>query len=137
MKIAVIGTGYVGLVTGTCLAESGNEVTCIDIDRDEDRAVATRRSADLRAGTERTGRAESASQAAATSPPMPPRRQSTPQLIFLAVGTPPASDGSADLSSLWRVIEQLAPHLARESIVVTKSTVPVGTNAKLALGCES
>ncbi len=51
--------------------------------------------------------------------------------MFLAVGTPPADDGSADLSGLWAVVDQLAPHLAADAIVVTKSTVPVGTNAEV------
>ncbi len=130
MKIAVIGTGYVGLVTGTCFAESGNEVTCIDIDE--------KKIAQLQRGevpiyepglSELVARNSQAKRLAFTTSAAIGVKDA--QLVFLAVGTPPTSDGSADLSSLWRVIEQLAPHLSRDSIVVTKSTVPVGTNAKL------
>jgi UDPglucose 6-dehydrogenase len=131
MKIAVIGTGYVGLVTGTCFADSGNEVTCIDKDarkietlregrlpiyepgllelvqrnRREDRLVFT---TDLATGI------------------------ASAQLIFIAVGTPQAADGSADLSTLWAVGDALAVHLNGPKIVVIKSTVPVGTNRALA-----
>jgi UDPglucose 6-dehydrogenase len=130
MRIAVVGTGYVGLVTGTCLADSGNEVTCIDIDRAKiDR---------LRRGEipiyepglkELVLRSQQTHRLQFTTDLAPAIR--TAQLIFLAIGTPPAADGSADLSSLWSVVTQIAPHLAPEAIVITKSTVPVGTNAKI------
>ncbi|HEX3999793.1 MAG TPA: UDP-glucose/GDP-mannose dehydrogenase family protein [Pirellulales bacterium] len=130
MKIAVIGTGYVGLVTGTCFAESGNDVTCIDIDE--------RKIAQLRRGevpiyepglTELVVRNSQAKRLSFSTDAALGSKDC--RLIFLAVGTPPTADGSADLTSLWRVIEQLAAHLSPQSIVVTKSTVPVGTNARL------
>ena len=74
MKIAVIGTGYVGLVTGTCFAESGNDVTCVDIDKAKIDAPQPRRDPDLRAGPGRAGRAQRRGRAAARSPPTwPPR----------------------------------------------------------------
>jgi UDPglucose 6-dehydrogenase len=131
MRIVVVGTGYVGLVTGTCLAETGNDVTCVDCDRKKidvlnrghvpiyepglaelvARNVAAAR---LRFTTDMTSAAKKA------------------RLVFLAVGTPPADDGMADLSALWASVEQLAAHLADGCIVVCKSTVPVGTNAKVA-----
>ncbi len=130
MKIAVVGAGYVGLVTGTCLADSGNEVTCIDIDRAKIERL--RRGEipiyepglkELVLRSQHTGRLQF------TTDLGPAIR--TAQLIFLAVGTPPAADGSADLSALWSVVTQIAPHLVPEAIVITKSTVPVGTNSKI------
>ncbi len=131
MKITVVGTGYVGLVTGTCLAETGNDVVCVDCDRKKIDVLnrghvplyepgltelVMRNVADGRLSFT-TDLATAASKA---------------ELVFVAVGTPPAEDGSVDLSALWAVIDQLAGHIAERCIVVCKSTVPVGTNAKLA-----
>lgn len=128
MKITIVGTGYVGLVTGTCFAETGNDVVCVDIDA-EKIALLTRgeipiyepglaemveRNTQLGRLNFTTNLAESASQA---------------DLLYLAVGTPSADDGKADLSNLWAVVEAVAPHLPEDLIVVIKSTVPVGTNA--------
>jgi UDPglucose 6-dehydrogenase len=128
MKIAVIGTGYVGLVTGTCFAETGNDVTCVDVDADK---IARLKAgevpiyepglAELVSRNAEDGRLHFTTDLAAAVKPA--------RLIFLAVGTPSAHDGSADLSSLWKVVDQVAPHLADGAIVITKSTVPVGTNA--------
>jgi UDPglucose 6-dehydrogenase len=128
MRIAVVGTGYVGLVTGTCLADSGNRVTCVDIDAGKvarleageipiyepglgelvDRNL---RASRLRFTTDLAGAVRGAG------------------LVFLAVGTPQAADGSANLDALWSVVDAVAPHLDEAAIVVTKSTVPVGTCA--------
>ena len=128
MKIAVVGTGYVGLVTGTCFAESGNHVTCIDID--EAKIARLKKGeipiyepglAELVEQNREAERIDFTTDLAAAVRPA--------QLVFLAVGTPPAEDGSADLSALWRVVDDIAPHLNPTPIVVTKSTVPVGTNA--------
>ena len=130
MKITIIGTGYVGLVTGTCLAETGNDVTCVDCDR--------RKIEVLNRGQipiYEPGLAELVSRNVAEG-----RLHFTidigaavkkAQLVFLAVGTPPADDGSVDLSALWSVVEQIAPHLQASVIVICKSTVPVGTNAQV------
>jgi UDPglucose 6-dehydrogenase len=128
MKIAVVGTGYVGLVTGTCFAESGNHVTCVDIDAEKiarlNRGEIPIYEPGLAELVEQNREAEridfTTDLAAAVG---------TAQVVFLAVGTPPAGDGSADLSALWRVVDDLALHLPADAIVVTKSTVPVGTNA--------
>ncbi|MBX9677323.1 MAG: UDP-glucose/GDP-mannose dehydrogenase family protein [Gemmataceae bacterium] len=131
MKIAVIGTGYVGLVTSTCFAESGNDV--VGIDKDE-RKVATldqgklpiyepgllelvtrnRREHRLRFSTDLAAGVMDA------------------RVVFIAVGTPQSESGAADLSNLWAVGDALAPHLRKDALVVTKSTVPVGTNRHLA-----
>lgn len=132
MKIAVVGTGYVGLVTGTCFAESGNDVTCIDID--QAKIVRLKKGeipiyepglSELVEHNTEAGRLHFTSDLAAAVRPA--------QLVFLAVGTPSAADGSADLSGLWKAVDDLAAHLSADAIVVTKSTVPVGTNAEI---CE-
>ncbi|MGC3969549.1 MAG: UDP-glucose/GDP-mannose dehydrogenase family protein [Pirellulales bacterium] len=128
MNIAVVGTGYVGLVTGTCFADSGNDVTCVDIDAAKierlkrgdipiyepglsEMVVHNTEVGRLKFTTDLTSAVKEA------------------ELVFLAVGTPPADDGSADLRNLWAVVDAMAPHLPAGAIVVTKSTVPVGTNA--------
>ena len=127
MKIAMVGTGYVGLVTGTCLADSGNNVVCIDIDAAK---IASLKRGEIpiyepglaelvRRNVER-GRLQFTTDLPAAVKPA--------RLVFLAVGTPQADDGSADLTSLWKVVDSLAGHLAADAILVIKSTVPVGTN---------
>lgn len=128
MKIAVIGTGYVGLVAGTCFAESGNDVTCVDIDAEKiarlmqgEIPIYEPGLSELVARNVDDARLHFTTDLAAAVKPA--------KLVFLAVGTPSAHDGSADLSNVWAVVDQLAPHLAADTIVVTKSTVPVGTNA--------
>ena len=130
MKIAIVGTGYVGLVTGTCLADSGNEVTCIDIDEQK---VAMLRGGEVpiyEPGlAELVARNVEHDRLRFTTDLASVVRDA--RLVFLAVGTPSSEDGSADLSSLWKVVDDLAPHLADDAIVVVKSTVPVGTNAKV------
>ncbi|MEN6458058.1 MAG: UDP-glucose/GDP-mannose dehydrogenase family protein [Thermoguttaceae bacterium] len=131
MKIVVIGTGYVGLVTGTCLAETGNDVTCVDCDRKKidilnrgQVPIYEPGLAELIARNVAEGRLQFTTDLVAPT--------KTARLVFLAVGTPPADDGSSDLSALWAVVEQLAPHLPPSCIVICKSTVPVGTNARVA-----
>ncbi len=130
MKIAMVGTGYVGLVTGTCLAESGNEVTCIDIDqRKIDRLsqgevpIFEPGLAELIERNVTAGRLRFTTDYATAVGPA--------EVVFLAVGTPSRDDGSANLSYLFSAVEQLAPHLAPKAVVVVKSTVPVGTNAEV------
>jgi UDPglucose 6-dehydrogenase len=130
MRIVVIGTGYVGLVTGTCLAETGNDVVCVDCDRKKIDLLNRGHIPIYEPGlAELVARNVSAArlhfttdQAAAIS---------TAQIVFLAVGTPPSEDGSVDVTSLWAVVEGIAPHLNKSCIVICKSTAPVGTNAKI------
>ena len=129
MKLAIVGTGYVGLVTGTCLAETGNDVTCVDCDAAKIERLRPRRGADLRAGPGGTDLQRTTRPACCDSPRTWRPRPADAKIIFLAVGTPPADDGSVDLSALWKVVDDLAPHLTADAIVVLKSTVPVGTNA--------
>ena len=128
MKIAVVGTGYVGLVTGTCFADSGNTVTCLDINVDKiarlnrgEIPIYEPGLEELVARSTRAGRLRFTTDTAAAI--------HDAEVVFLAVGTPPAADGSADLSALWKVVDTIAPHLRPDAIVVTKSTVPVGTCA--------
>lgn len=128
MRIAVVGTGYVGLVTGTCFADSGNSVTCLDIDAGKvarlNRGELPIYEPGLEELVERNARVGRLRFTTDTAEAI-----RDAEVVFLAVGTPPAADGSADLSALWRVVESIAPYLAPRAVVVTKSTVPVGTCA--------
>src|SRR5213082_3403871 len=134
MKIAIIGTGYVGLVTGTCLADSGNDVTCVDIDQAKierleqgDIPIYEPGLSELVVRNTSAGRLKFTTNTAAAVKPA--------KLVYLAVGTPmcdrPEERGAADLKYVWNAVESFAPHLGQEAIVVIKSTVPVGTNAKV------
>lgn len=130
MRIAVIGTGYVGLVTGTCFSDSGNDVICVDNNERKVKALQAGRIpiyepglSDLVLRNAAAGRLVFTTNLA--------EAVEIADVIFLAVGTPPAADGSADLSAMWSVADAIAPHLRPEAVVVVKSTVPVGTNAKL------
>jgi UDPglucose 6-dehydrogenase len=127
MKIAVIGTGYVGLVTGTCFAESGNEVTCIDKDARKIQMLEQGQLPIYEPGlqelVQRNRREERLRFTTDLAKGIGPA-----QLVFIAVGTPQAADGSADLSTVWAVCDALAAHVNGPKVVVIKSTVPVGTN---------
>ena len=131
MKIVVVGTGYVGLVTGTCLAETGNDVTCVDCDRNKIDILNRGQIPIYEPGLAELVARNVAGGRLSFTTDLPSAAKAA-RLVFLAVGTPPGNDGSADLSALWTVVDQLAPHLNHCSIVVCKSTVPVGTNAKVA-----
>ena len=130
MKIAVIGTGYVGLVTGTCLADSGNGVVCVDIDKAKVAGLSQGKVPIYEPGLEEMVQYNLAAGRLAFTTELAAAVESA-EIIFLAIGTPQAADGTADLSALWSVVDDLAAHLPPEAIVVTKSTVPVGTNAKI------
>jgi UDPglucose 6-dehydrogenase len=129
LKIAVIGTGYVGLVTSTCLAESGNDVIGIDKVQAKIEALESGRLPIYEPGllelVQRNRREQrltfSTDMAAVDSAP----------IVFIAVGTPQGPDGDADLSNIWSVGESLAEHCHSPKIIVIKSTVPVGTNREL------
>lgn len=130
MKIAIVGTGYVGLVSGACFAEMGVEVTCVDIDEKKieslqqgvipiyepglDEMVArNRREGRLRFTTRLTDCLDDV------------------EAVFCAVGTPPDEDGSADLTYVLNVAHEVGAHMKKYTLVVTKSTVPVGTAEKV------
>ncbi|APW61572.1 UDP-glucose dehydrogenase family protein [Paludisphaera borealis] len=131
MKIAVIGTGYVGLVQGTCLAESGNDVVCIDKIAAKIEGLKQGKIpiyepglAELVHRNTRDGRLTFSTDLAAGI--------ADAEIIFVAVGTPQADHGGADLSGVWAVGKQIAESLTEPKVIVIKSTVPVGTNAELA-----
>jgi len=130
MRIVVVGTGYVGLVTGACFAESGNDVVCVDIDRAKIERLSRGEIPIYEPGlaelVERNVAADRLRFTVDLSSVAPQA-----EIVFLAVGTPSAADGSADLSALWSVVDQLAGSLAPDAITIVKSTAPVGTNRQL------
>ena len=130
MNVAVVGTGYVGLVVGACLAETGNEVVCADIDAEKvarlNRGEIPIYEPGLEPLVERNlaeGRLRFTTDVAAAV------RES--DVIFIAVGTPPDEDGSADLQHVLAVARTIGQNMNGEKIVITKSTVPVGTAGKV------
>ena len=130
MRVAVIGTGYVGLVSGTCFADSGNQVTCVDIDEQKIETLKRGEVPIYEPGLTELVRRNIAGGRLHFTTDLAEAVKAA-EIIYLAVGTPQGQDGSANLSALWSVAESIAPYLAEDDIVVTKSTVPVGTNAKL------
>lgn len=131
MRIAVVGTGYVGLVTGTCLADSGNTVTCVDINEAKIELLKQGKIPIYEPGLSELVRRNAAAGRLRFTTDLAVAVERA-ELVFLGVGTPSADDGSADLSALWAVVASLAPVLGKDSIVVIKSTVPVGTNRAVA-----
>ena len=130
MKLSVVGTGYVGLVVGACFAETGNDVVCVDIDPAKieqlRRNVIPLYEPGLGELVERNqgeGRLSFTTDLAAAV--------ADAEVVFIAVGTPPDEDGSADLTHVLDVALEVGRHLGREAVVVTKSTVPVGTAARV------
>jgi UDPglucose 6-dehydrogenase len=130
MHVAVIGSGYVGLVAGACLAETGNDVTCVDVDADKIARLQRNEIPIYEPGLE----------------PMVKRNQDEGRLTFttdlgsavrssrvilIAVGTPPGEDGSADLKHVLAVARAVGQHMNEPKVIVTKSTVPVGTAEKV------
>ena len=130
MKIAVIGTGYVGLVTGTCFAESGHAVTCVDLDEQK---VATLRGGGIpiyEPGLEELVRRNVKEGRLAFSTAYPEALDGA-EVAFIAVGTPPGETGEADLSHVLRAAESIGRALTGYCVVVNKSTVPVGSADKV------
>jgi UDPglucose 6-dehydrogenase len=126
MKISVVGTGYVGLVTGTCFAETGNTVTCVDIDKEKVAKLSAGKITIYEPGLENLfERNIKQGRLFFTSDLKEGIRES--QIIFLALPTPPGEDGSADLSYVLGVAGQLGELLEQYTVIVDKSTVPVGT----------
>jgi UDPglucose 6-dehydrogenase len=131
MKIAMVGTGYVGLVTGTCLADSGNDVTCCDVDESKIESLQQGNIPIYEPGLgELVQRNTAAGRLHFTVDTA--RAVKPAQLVMIAVGTPQDSDGAADLSYVWSALDAVAPHLGSDAVVAIKSTVPVGTSARAA-----
>jgi len=130
MKIAVVGTGYVGLVSGTCFAETGNQVTCVDIDADKVQRMKNGEVPIYEPGLEvlferntKQGRLHFTTDLA--------EGIEGAEVIFLALPTPPGADGSADLSFVLKVAADLSKIVTDYKVIVDKSTVPVGTAEKV------
>ncbi|RFF27893.1 MULTISPECIES: UDP-glucose/GDP-mannose dehydrogenase family protein [unclassified Wenzhouxiangella] len=126
MKVTIFGTGYVGLVTGTCLADVGHHVTCVDIDQDKINMLNGGKIPIYEPGLEEmveenhdAGRLQFTTEAA--------EAVVEAEVLFIAVGTPPDEDGSADLKYVLQVATTIGDHLKQPAIIATKSTVPVGT----------
>jgi UDPglucose 6-dehydrogenase len=130
MKVSIVGTGYVGLVTGACLADVGNQVLCLDID---ERKIAMLKRGEIpiyEPGLKEIVQANVASgRLAFTTDPVEGARYGRIQMI--AVGTPPGEDGSADLQYVLTAARTIATHMDAPRIIVDKSTVPVGTADKV------
>jgi UDPglucose 6-dehydrogenase len=130
MRITVIGTGYVGLVAGACLAETGSEVVCADLDRGKIDRLKRNEIPIFEPGLDAlVQRNQSQGRLAFTTDIG--ESIASAHVVFIAVGTPPDEDGSADLTHVLAVADQIGRHQARELVVVTKSTVPVGTASKV------
>jgi len=130
MKIAVIGTGYVGLVAGACFAESGNDVVCVDKDAAKVRALARGRMPIYEPGLEELVRRNThENRLSFTTTLSKAVRES--EIIFIAVGTPQGEDGAADLQHVLAVARDIARSINGYKVIVDKSTVPVGTSAKV------
>jgi UDPglucose 6-dehydrogenase len=130
MRVAIFGTGYVGLVTGTCLADVGHDVVCVDIDQAKvdglNRGVVPIYEpglASMVTANHAAGRLRFTTDAA--------QAIGHGELVFIAVGTPPDEDGSADLQYVLAVARTIGQHIERPTVVVNKSTVPVGTADKV------
>lgn len=130
MNIAVIGTGYVGLVTGTCLAEIGHEVICIDKDKNKINKMENGISPIYEPGLEELMKKNLKSEKLSFTTDYNLGFNNA-QVIFIAVGTPEKEDGSADLSFVEEVANEIAVHIKKNTVIVVKSTVPVGTNEKI------
>lgn len=130
MNIAVIGTGYVGLVTGTCFAETGNNVVCVDIDEDKVRRMQNGQVPIYEPGLDVLFE-RNTKQGRLTFTTNLKEAVDHSQIIFLALPTPPGEDGSADLSYVLGVAKDLSTLIEEYTVVVDKSTVPVGTAEKV------
>jgi UDPglucose 6-dehydrogenase len=130
MRISVIGTGYVGLVTGTCLAESGNDVICMDIDKAKIEKLNNGIVPIYEPGLEELIKRNKSHGRLSFTPDMKHAVRNG-DIIFIAVGTPPGEDGSADLKHVIDAARQIGTHMNGYKVVINKSTVPVGTGDKV------
>ena len=130
MKIAVVGTGYVGLVAGVCFAESGNDVVCVDKDATKIRALAKGKVPIYEPGLEELLR-RNRSEGRLTFSTALPKAVRDSAVVFIAVGTPQGEDGSADLQHVLAVAKDVAKAMNGYKVIVNKSTVPVGTAARV------
>lgn len=130
MKICIIGTGYVGLVSGTCFAEAGNDVICVDVDRQKIDQLKQGRIPIFEPGLEDLVLSNQKEERLQFTTDLSIAVNAS-EVCFIAVGTPPNEDGSADLTHVLEVAKNIASVAKRKLFVGTKSTVPVGTGDKI------
>jgi UDPglucose 6-dehydrogenase len=130
MQIAVVGTGYVGLVAGACFAESGNDVVCVDRDAAKVRMLRRGKMPFYEPGLEELVRRNRQEQRLTFTSTLPKAVRDS-AIIFIAVGTPPGEDGSADVAQVLAVARDIAKAMNGYKVIVDKSTVPVGTSARV------
>jgi UDPglucose 6-dehydrogenase len=130
MKIAVVGTGYVGLVTGTCFAETGNQVTCVDINAEKVQQMQAGKIPIYEPGLDDLFQRNTQEGRLRFTTSLKEGIEGA-KVIFLALPTPPGADGSADLKYILQVADDLGPILSDYTVIIDKSTVPVGTSDKV------
>ena len=135
MKLAIVGTGYVGLVTGTCFSEMGNQVTCVDVDNRKIEALKQGRIPIYEPGLEALVKSNHAEGRLFFTTSLAEAMQDA-EALFIAVGTPPGEDGSADLQYVLAVAREVGRNLQDYLVVVDKSTVPVGTADKVRIALQ-
>ena len=126
MRMTVVGTGYVGLVVGACLAETGNEVTCVDVDEGKIESLREGRPPIYEPGLDELVRGNAAKGRLTFDTALAPAARDS-EVVFIAVGTPSDEDGSADVQHVLRAARDVAGAIAGYTVVALKSTVPVGT----------
>ena len=136
MRIVVVGSGYVGLVTGACFAESGVNVTCVDVDKDKVQQLQEGAIPIYEPGLESMVRTNVEKKRLFFATDIREGIDGS-EVIFIAVGTPPGEDGSADLKHVLNVAKDIGRVIRRHIVVVTKSTVPVGTSEKIRSAIQS
>jgi len=136
MNVAVVGTGYVGLVAGACLAETGHRVTCVDIDEEKVRKLREGIIPIYEPGLEPLVNRNVEAERLTFTTDLDAAVKGA-YVIFIAVGTPPDEDGSADLQHVLKVAEGIGRAMDGERVVITKSTVPVGTAARVRAAVEA
>ena len=133
MKIAIVGSGYVGLVTGACFSEVGIDVVCVDIDEQKIENLKNGIIPIYEPGLENMIKRNMSKERLNFSTSLA-ETISEAEAIFISVGTPPDEDGSADLKHVLAVARECGKHMNDYKLIVTKSTVPVGTSEKFILG---
>src|SRR5215831_544596 len=130
MRIAVVGTGYVGLVAGVCFADSGHSVVCVDVDEEKIRQLRQGKAPIYEPGLEELLEKNIAAERLTFTTDLAPAVKAS-EVVFIAVGTPQGDDGNADLRAAMNVAHQVADAAERFTVIVNKSTVPVGTAARM------